>query len=69
MENRQVQTRPRSLTASPDPTQQNSIVSAVQRIRTLQDDLTPRQRAVRDAGRQQVAALMASVHYSLAPRA
>ncbi len=46
----------------------NPIRSAVQHIRSTQADLTPRQQAVRDAGRRQVDALVASGHFSLAPR-
>ncbi|MGR0320425.1 hypothetical protein [Agromyces sp. ZXT2-3] len=46
----------------------NPIVSAVQHIRTVQADLTPRQRDIRDAHLRQVDALVASGAFSLAPR-
>lgn len=46
----------------------NPIRSAVQHIHSTQADLTPHQQAIRDAGRRQVDALVASGLFSLAPR-
>jgi hypothetical protein len=46
----------------------NPITEAVAAARRVQADLTPRQSAVREAGRAQVAALVASGQFSLAPR-
>jgi hypothetical protein len=46
----------------------NPVVAAVARIRALQDDLTPRQREIRDADNRRVDAMLATGAFSLAPR-
>ena len=56
------------MTSRTVPFSANPIVAAVARIRDLQDDLTPRQLEVREAGRQQVRDMLATGAFSLAPR-
>ncbi|KJL26209.1 hypothetical protein RL72_01144 [Microbacterium azadirachtae] len=51
-----------------DPMRQNPITSIVAGIRDLQAGLSPAGGAVRDAGRREVDALVATGLYSLAPR-
>lgn len=51
-----------------DATHQNPVRAAVASIRGAQNDLTPRQQEIRDAGRRRVDALIASGQYSLARR-
>lgn len=46
----------------------NPIVATASRIRALQDDLTPRQREVRDAGERRTRDLLATGAFSLSPR-
>jgi len=57
-----------SMTLGANPLRQNPIVAAVESIRAMQDDLTPRQREIRDNGRRRVDALVASGLYSLSPQ-
>lgn len=52
-----------SLTSSPNP-----IIATASRIRELQDDLTPRQREVREAGERRTRDLLATGAFSLSPR-
>jgi hypothetical protein len=51
-----------------DPFRVNAITATVARARELADDLTPSQRAMRDAALSQVDALRATGLYSLSPR-
>lgn len=67
MTSQQMTARAMSMTMI-DATHQNPIRVAVASIRGAQNDLTPRQQEIRDAGRAQVAALVASGHYSLQRR-
>jgi hypothetical protein len=52
-----------SMTMVADPYRQNPIIAAVADIRAMQDDLTPRQREIRENGRRRVDALIASGLY------
>lgn len=51
--------RTTSLTSSPNP-----IVATVAKIRELQEDLTPRQREVREMGRAQIRDLLSTGAFS-----
>ena len=46
----------------------NPIINTAARIRELQDDLTPRQREVREAGERRTRDLLATGAFSLSPR-
>lgn len=54
-----------SMTYGVNPYSQNPIVAAVAGIRAAQEDLTPRQREIRENGRRRVDALITSGNYSL----
>lgn len=50
-------------TRTADPMRQNPITSMVAAIREMEDDLTPRQREIREYGRRRTAALVATGLY------
>jgi len=68
MTNLQMTGRTMSTTArTVDPDLENPIVAVVAAIRVMQDDLTPRQREIRENGRRRTAALLASGAYDPVP--
>ena len=57
----------RTMSMTLDPLQQNPITAVVASIRAMQDDLTPRQREIRENNERRVDALLATGLYSLSP--
>lgn len=56
----------RTVSTTLDPVRQNPITAIVAGIRAMEDDLTPRQREIRDNGRRRTDALLATGLYSFA---
>lgn len=58
----------RTMSMTVDPMRQNPVTALVAGIRAMEDDLTPRQREIRDNGRRRTDALLATGLYSFAAR-